>query len=173
MGYRINTTEKDVDQHQENLIAQGRFFESRFNILKDDKNLTVVFVDRWRDVSPDKPYGYGLMSNLNKSRPAREVVSGVFSGRQTVFAFPSVPEKQQSFPWETAIGWLMLLGFSVYYTNAPRFRRLFPRYFSAHAFYCDGLRNGRDVLPGATLILAFSEALSLGVVLNILFSFGA
>ncbi len=156
--------------------SQARYLEKHLRALLYDAAQAppAVFVHRWRDVrtptpSPAydlaRPYeqGYGLHTADDVPRPALDVVRGFFTGQQTVFAFPAGEAPAQEVPWPVLIGWLALVLVAACYALSPRFRFMVVRYFQAHGFYREAIREGRDVLLGASVVLLVTLALSVGV----------
>jgi len=166
--------------------AQARSFERYLPILFSDTlsvSLPAVFVFRWRDIQRqvltstrdlETPFTerYGLHARENIERPAKEVVEGIYTGRRETFAFRSGRTLQNHAPLTTFFGWGVILLLALFYALTPRFRHMVPRYFSAHFFYRDAVREGRDVLFGAStvLLIALGAAfgLTLSVILNVL-----
>ncbi len=160
--------------------AQARYLETHLRAwLEGAPAPPPVFVHRWRDAghatlaggpeSPD-PYGrrYGLLDRDGAKRPAFEVVKGLYTSRQRVFAFPAgrAPDRPVS-EW-VLLGWGMFLMLGIYYARAPRFRFMVPRYFTAHGFYREAIRQGRDVLPVASALLLVMMGLSTGMLGSVL-----
>jgi len=161
--------------------AQARFLETHLNALLDAANPPVaVFVHRWRDADPDAPdadpeppdpYGrrYGLHDRAGRPRPAFDVMAGIYTGRQRVFAFPPGRAPGPGAPWIVLIGWAVVAMIAGHYVRSPRFRFMAPRYFLAHGFYCDAVREGRDVLPMTSALLLLAIAVSVGMTASVVF----
>jgi hypothetical protein len=166
--------------------AQARYFERYLPVVLSDTlslSIPVVFVYRWRDIQRsylsttrdlDAPYGqrYGLHAQENVQRPAKTVVEAIFTGSRETFAFRSGRLPQDHAPLTTFLGWGVFLLLATFYALTPRVRHMVPRYFSAHFFYRDAVREGRDVLFGASTVLltALGAAfgLTMSVILNVL-----
>lgn len=156
--------------------AQARYLESNLNLLLGQRPAArpfAVFVYRWRDpaeqggVDGDTeqpvPVAYGL-STPTRMRPSMNVVSGIYTGDQTVFAFDGGEENAPSWPWTTVLGWCGVILLGTFYAASPRLRFMVPRYFGAHGFYRDAVREGRDVLLGVNAALLTIIGLTTGVV---------
>jgi len=157
--------------------AQARSLESSLRRLLADTTASsarAVFVYRWRDArsatpSPSRdlaqPYqqNYGLYTAGGAPRPARDVVQGFYSGTQTVFAFPTGEAPAPEIPWSLVFGWLVFILMATSYARSPRFRYMVPRYFLAHGFYREAIREGREVLLGVSVVLLVVVALGAGV----------
>ena len=160
--------------------AQARFLETRLNALLDAASPPVaVFVHRWRDAAPDAdadpeppdPYGrrYGLHDRTGRPRLAFDVTAGVYTGRQRVFAFPAGRAPGPGAPWIVLVGWAVVAMLAVHYARSPRFRFMAPRYFLAHGFYRDAVREGRDVLPMTSALLLLAIAAGVGMTASVVF----
>lgn len=158
---------------------QARYFENHLTTLLSD-TLSVrppaVFVYRWRDVRRvdastahdlDDPYmrRYGLHMADGTPRPALRVVAGIFTGRQRVFAFTSGDPPPASTSWPTLVGWTIMAALGIFYALSPRFRHMVPRYFQARFFFREAVREGRDVLLGASTVLLASLGVASGLVM--------
>ena len=147
---------------------QARFIENGLSALATAaERARAVFVYRWRDYEDElNPYGraYGLHRADESARPAAQVVEGFYTGQQTVFAFPAGEAPQQSYVWLMLLGWATIVAVSLMYAREPRFRRTVGRYFRSHSFYQEVVREGREVLPGATLSLLAGAALTVMII---------
>lgn len=159
--------------------AQARFLEDALDAWLSDPGLRVLFVHRWRDVGPSvpggaperpDPYGrrYGLLAVDGTPRPAFEVMAGFYTGRQRVFAFPAGTPPATGTPGWVLLGWGILLTLAGYYARSPRLRFMVPRYFLAHGFYREAVRQGRDVLPVASALLLVMLSLCTGMLGTVL-----
>jgi len=155
--------------------SQARFLETNLNAaLADTSDLEAVFVHRWRDsqaneerAGPERPdpFGrlYGLYDKQGNPRPAQQVVAGIYSGRQRVFAFSAGTPTPSPWPWVIVLGWGVFALIGVYYQQSPGFRFTVPRYFFAHVFYREVVREGRDVLPAASGLIMVVLGVSMGL----------
>ncbi|HMB94115.1 MAG TPA: hypothetical protein VKP65_24920 [Rhodothermales bacterium] len=161
-------------RHPHSSASQARYLETHLRTLLTGASPTVLFVYRWRDVEADRPSvrydmdrpyqpGFGLWTKEDVPRPSADVVQGFYTGEQTVFAFPAGAEPTPPTPWNVLIGWLVVILVTVCYAVSPRFRHMVPRYFQARGFYREGIREGRDVLLGASVLLLVALALGVGV----------
>ncbi len=160
--------------------SQARFLEDHLNaLLADTTGLVAVFVHQWRDVVPDEqragperpdPFGrlYGLYDSASNPRPALQVVAGIYSGAQTVFAFPAGVPASSSWPWGIVLGWVAIGLIGIHFARSPGFRFMVPRYFFAHVFYRDAVREGRDVLPDASALLLVVLGICVSIVGGVL-----
>lgn len=157
---------------------QARYFETHLPVLLSDTlsaEPPVVFVYRWMDEA--RRYEgvadelerlfverYGLHALDGTARPAMDVVAGVYTGRQTVFAFAQGDRVPERAPWTTLLGWGVMVMIGIFYATSPRFRHMVPRYFQAHFFFREAVREGRDVLLGASTVLLVSLAAAAGLI---------
>ena len=149
---------------------QARFLENVFAGLKDT-GVPLVFVHRWKDEIfsqqqiPD-PYGrnYGLYNRAKDPRPALYVMRGVYLGVQETFVFERGNPPLRPLHWFALVGWLLLSMMAVIYTGSPRFRSTIPRYFFAHGFYRNAVREAREVLPITSTAILTITGLSIGLI---------
>ena len=150
--------------------AQARFVEDALNLVHDSE-LSHVFLHRWRDGTSDMfdvpdPWGrrYGLYTRSSDPRPALQVVRGFLLGIQDTFAFDrGLPPQRHQF-WFPLIGWLMLAMTAMMYAGSPRFRSMIPRYFFAHGFFRNAVREAREVLPLTSTAILTVTGLSVGLI---------
>lgn len=149
----------------------------------------VVFAYRWRDAQggdtrgdsaraggaqgsgavPQDPYGraYGLLSAEGQPRPALKVVRGLYTGRQTVFAFDAGADPPERPPWLVLMGWGLVAALGVAYAGASRFRGLVRRYFGTSSFYRDAVREERAALGTGSFTLLAGASLCAGFVVAV------
>lgn len=145
---------------------QARYLEDALAQVLDSTRRppSTVFVSRWQDdpssLLPSRRYG--LHDTSGMSRPATAVVEGFLTGTQRVFAFPSGPEPKSESPIFILLGWALLALFGGIYTQSLFVRRTITRYFTAHGFYRDALREGRDLKPGLHCLLLGIVVAALG-----------
>lgn len=155
--------------------SQARNMESSLGELMGDSRLVAVFVHRWRDqlsgVAPTGTergdvYGraYGLQDETDIARPVMHVVTGIFSGGQSVFALPRDPSEPSPEVWYLLMGWLLIGIVAALYSSSPRFRYMTPRYFIAHGFYRNAVREAREVLPIVSTALLSVVGISIGMI---------
>lgn len=161
--------------------SQARYLETHLRALLADTSAAApraLFVYRWRDAPTARPgpahgaaqlltHSYGLHTADGTARPALAVVEGLYTGTQTTFAFPAGAPPPRPVPWILLAGWFVYLLLGTTYALSPRFRLMVPRYFQAHAFYRDGVREGREVLLGASIVLLVALALSVGIITTV------
>lgn len=157
---------------------QARLLETWLREIFVDRSDTppvAAFVYRWRDIQPGRPspafdlenpyrHAFGLFRVDGQARPAADVVSGIFSGRQNVFAFTSGPPPEADHPLSTLAGWIVLAVLGIAFASSPRLRPMVPRYFSAHGFYREAVREGRDVLLTASIVLLVCLSLAVAII---------
>lgn len=159
--------------------AQARYLENNLNRLLGRRTHVqpyAVFVYRWTDPAGSDvaeqerqsvvPVTYGLWSETAR-RPALNVVHGIFTGDQMVFAFDQGEGPSNGWPWVTLLGWSGVAVLGIFYAASPRLRFMVPRYFGAHGFYRDAVREGRDILFGSSVALLIVEGLATGVLWSV------
>lgn len=146
--------------------SQARYLEDALSGLLDSTRTTppAVFVHRWQDTPSAllSSRRYGLHEANGARRPAARVVNGLYSGTQTVFAFPSGTPSNASPSLVVIFAWGLIAAIGAIYAQSLFVRRTVARYFSAHGFYTDAVRQGRELHPGLTAILLCIVAASLG-----------
>jgi hypothetical protein len=131
-------------------------------------------VYRWRDrrlafPSPGQdllyPYRltYGLKTTRNEARSGWAVVEGIYTGDQTVFAFPVGQPARDQVPWVIILGWINVALLGIGFANFPRFRPTVRRYFTGHSFYRDAVKEGRELLFGPNAILLVIVMMAFGI----------
>lgn len=154
---------------------QARYLEQHLTDLLLDRStrgVRVVFVDRWRDgravlpnpasVSGSYSRTSGLHTAQQDERPAYHVVRGILTGTQFAFALEQGEGSEREWPWPTIFGWIALFLIALAYAFSARMRQMVPRYFLAHGFYRDAVREGRDLLLGSSLVLLAAVSLATG-----------
>ena len=176
-GSWIRTDVPDGLQNPRSPQQQGQYLERVLNDLLVDRlapAATAIFVYRWRDSSHELPLlsdgdpnpyitRYGLHDVEMEERPAFEVAAGIASGRQSTFAFPYGEEIKRDVPWVIIFGWASVLLVGLTYALSPRLQQMLPRYFFAHGFYRDALREGRELLLGSSFVLLIALSIAAGV----------
>ncbi|MEO0559467.1 MAG: hypothetical protein AAF170_14925 [Bacteroidota bacterium] len=162
---------------QGSLASQARAFETTLDELTGVLQPPVVaFVHRWRDVADEAARRdqrsevagtrFGLFDETGEPRPAFDVVSGIFTGRQRVFAFnagTTTAETRQASPL-IFVGWILMLGLGLFYAGAPKLSALAPRYFGRRDLYREAVSRGYDLSTSETAGLALGLCLAAGVV---------
>jgi hypothetical protein len=148
---------------------QARRLETQLATFVDAPPPTppAVFVYRWQDASSSGEPGlparaYGLTGPDGSVHPAGRVVRGFYTGRQQAFAFPRGPDPAEGWSGLVVLGWIVLAGIAVVFAQEPLARRTAARYFSAHGFYRDAVREGRETLPRIQPILLLCVAVAVG-----------
>lgn len=126
---------------------------------------SIVFIHRWRDAetSPLSSRRYGLHTAAGAARPAARVVEGFFTGSQRVFAFSAGTPPAQTPYGLLVLGWLLAIILAGLYVGRPFVRQTVRRYFGAHGFYRDAIREGRELEPGVTAVVLSVVAVALGL----------
>lgn len=87
--------------------SQARFLENHLPPLLESK-AKVIFVYRWQD--NDKHISrWGLIDKEGKELPAFEVLRGIYTGTQQIFAFDFGDHPPREIPWPRALTWIAIL----------------------------------------------------------------
>lgn len=151
--------------------SQARHLERALSTVLDTFQTPVpTFVYRWRDSASPllSSRRYGLYDHAGTPRPAAEVVSGFYNDTQRVFAFPSGTNQ---FPEPHALillAWALVAIIAILYAQTPFVRATFFRYFVAHGFYRNAIREGRDINPVINSILLLIVGSTVGLIVAVL-----
>lgn len=181
LGTWVRRDDRDGLLVPHSAAAQGRYLEASLPVLISDTlsmPLPAVFIYHWQDrerslpvVHQDleKPFveRFGLHTLAGEPRQAYRVVEGILTGRQDVFAFEEGRVRSGDAPWTTLLGWGVVLMIGIFYASSPRFRHMIPRYFQAHFFFRESVREGRDVLFGSSTVLLTALGIVTGLMLSV------
>lgn len=149
---------------------QARMLERELRYLLGDRNLRAVFVDRWRartklsDEATDKVGDYGITAPNGDARPASDVVRGLYTGNQQVFAFDAGKRSDDDFSWINLISFLSVTLFGLTYYGSISLRSIVRRYFLSHSIYIEKLSDGREATVGTSMFLLLCLSLAASVV---------
>ncbi len=157
--------------------AQARTLENALDaLLALETPPVAAFVYRWRDAAEDAVERdqraevtgtrFGLLGDADATRPAFDVASGFWTGRQRVFAFDAgaPAERELRASPLLLLGWGLVLGLGFFYAGAPRLSGLAPRYFTRRDLYREAVARGYDLSVVETAGLAVGLAVAAGVV---------
>jgi hypothetical protein len=145
--------------------AQARTLENGLRALRNlHPAPTAVFVHQWRGRN------HGLHAPDGSARLAASVVTGFYTGRQTVFAIdagapPPAPPGGTSF---MIVGWAIALILILLLSLAPRFRELIPRYFGRHNYYREAVQRSASLEGPAGFGITFALMIAAGIVVGVL-----
>jgi hypothetical protein len=154
--------ELQEDGHGEDGYREDSYADGRARGKRDAR--VSVFVARWTDASAPLGRAYGVYTSQGERRPAADVLRGVYTGAQRVFALPGGDAPGPDAPWVVLFGWLIVGVLAVIFARRPLFRRATVRYFSAHAFYCDSVREGRETMPIVNVFMLLLVSMATGVI---------
>lgn len=142
-------------------LASAAFSERMLARSRND----MVFLHRWRDQPMLDPWMklHGLYDAEGNPRPVVQMLLAAHRTGQPIFAREPEVEAQRV-PWSVLIGWLLITFMAMLYATSPRFRQMIPRYFLAHGFYRNAVREAREVLPLTSTALVSLIGLSTGLV---------
>ncbi|MEZ4699780.1 MAG: hypothetical protein R2834_05585 [Rhodothermales bacterium] len=178
----IDTQDEDGTRVPHSRSFQARFLETGLNALLSDtlsNPPSSVFVYAWRDRRFDRPSlghdlsspyldSYGLHGITGERRLALAVVEGIYTGRQTVFAFPPGRRPSEATPWVIILGWLVLLILGLAYFRYIRFQTMVRRYFFAHGFYRESVSQGRELMFGPNALVLAALVVASGLVYGVI-----
>lgn len=147
---------------------QARYLENALSKFRDSRqpSPTTVFVYRWQDQAPPvlESRRYGLYDDQGRARPAADVVEGFYTGTQQTFAFSSGSPPTNTPVAYILLGWGLITVVGSLYAHTPFVRRTVYRYFAAHGFYRDAVREGRETSLAINLLLFAILGLAAGVI---------
>lgn len=144
--------------------AQARYLERNLRtLMRADEPPVAVFVHRWKGPS------FGLLDPDATPRLALQVVQGIYTGRQMVFAIDAGPEPAAppGAPSFSVIGWIIAILLVLLLALAPRFRDLIPRYFERHIYYRESVQRSIGLEGFASMGFALALALSAGLIIGV------
>ncbi|MBN8587643.1 MAG: hypothetical protein J0L94_04900 [Rhodothermia bacterium] len=170
MGYKVQNSPE----------AQARYLERKLNrlVYTSPVPLKAIFVYRWKDVSrsifsqsatTDHNLHYGLWGTDKKPRPGYDVVKGIYTGKQTVFAFKAGSPLAQDQVWMIILGWVIVALIVIAYILSYRLQDILPRFFLAHDSYQEYLLRSRDAHTGTNALLMVAFGLCAGLSSVIIF----
>ena len=131
----------------------------------------VAFLARWRDREERGVRAevaglyYGLLDASGAPRAALDVASGVFTGRQRVFAFDAgPPSRGRGSGLLVLLGWVLALGLGLLLVASPRLGGLVPQYFGRRDLYREAVQKGYGLSTAVTAGLAALLSLAVGLV---------
>lgn len=147
---------------------QARYLEEALSqVLNAGRSApSVVFVARWQDRSSPRLFSrrFGLHAGEGTPRPAKKVVHGLYAGTQRVFAFPSGEKPATGPPVLLLLSWGLAALLGGLYARRLFVRQTVTRYFTAHGFYRDAVREGHDLHPGTNGILFGVVTVTVGII---------
>lgn len=170
LGFRVRGSADAGYRSRFSPQHQARMLERLLTELLADRNLRAVFVDRWRigpDVSPRVAADvgdFGIIAPDGRPRPAAEVVKGLYTGNQRVFAFDAGERSGNDFSWINLISFLSVMLFGLTYYGSISLRSLVRRYFLSHSIYLEKIGDGREPTVGTSMFLLLCLSLAAAVV---------
>lgn len=145
---------------------QARHLETALSSLDTLEASPPTFVYRWTDQSSPllRSRQYGIHDETGRPRPAKHVVSGFYTGTQKVFAFPSGTVPYPEPHAFILFGWGLFAVIAVLYAQVPFVRATLFRYFLAHGFYRNAVREARDINSTVNVILLLVVGCTAGLI---------
>jgi len=125
----------------------------------------VILLHRWRDQVGVDPWmmAFGLYDAAGNPRSVVDRLRSAHVTGQPIFAY-GPPVQAARVSWSVVVGWLLIIFLALLYASSPRFQQMIPRYFLAHGFYRNAVREAREVLPLTSTALISLIGLSTGLV---------
>lgn len=171
VGYQVVPGRSAGWRHTHSLEQQARRLEDILNQVKDREDVSAVFVERWSDEPGRAAHDgdmlrrrFGIIGPGGIAGLSYEVVRGIFTGQQHVFAIDAGTRRKITGVWLVSLGWLLLGSLAIAYASSPQMRQMAPRYFFSHGFFRESVAEGRDAIPVASLLMLIVIALSAGLI---------
>ena len=148
-------------RHPNSPQSQARYLETNLKALLQ-AGVPAVFVHRWKDASAQEQL-WGLVSADGTLHPSYEVVRGLFTGTQSVFAFAAGSQSSRGVPWVILFGWIVILCIGLLVATARRWQNLLLRYFRRHGFYVDAIRSEPQALGFSPALFLAIQSLAVGI----------
>lgn len=170
-GYKVPHSPENQARYLEEHL--GRALSGRYGTLR------AVFVRRWRDIAAERlefagdatkqgVQPFGLIAADGSTRPSYEVVRGLYTGGQGVFAFPAGSPTAELRPvWYRWLGWGVIFSLALLFRVSLTMGTNARRYFFAHGFYLETVASGRQVESGTHLLVLVVLSASVAVLAGI------
>ncbi len=171
VGYQVVPGRTAGWRHLNSMEQQARKLEIILNEVINRENIRAVFVERWSDEPGRLNHDadalgrrFGIIGPGGIPGKSYDIVSGIFTGRQLVFAIDAGTRRSITGVWLVMLGWLLVGTLAISYASSPQMRQMAPRYFMSHGFFRESVAEGRDAIPIASLIMLIAIALSAGLI---------
>ena len=146
--------------------SQARFLETYLPELLES-TYEAVFVYRWQDYA-NAPSQWGLVDASGDIRPAYEVLRGIYTGTQSVFAFDLGERPRRDPPWPLILGWLAFLLVTFLSLWYRRFPEVMWNYVMNMYPHRDTLYRESALLGGASFIYVIAQGILISAAVLIL-----
>ena len=177
VGHRVVHGRHGGWRHLFSEEQQARRLENSLNHVFGMTNIAAVFVERWSDEPARASHDgdalrrqFGIIGPGGIPGRSFEVVDGIYTSKQTVFAIDAGSRREITGMWIIIVGWILVGSVSVAYMSSPQMRQMAPRYFMSHGFFRESVAEGRDAIPVASLVMLFAIAGSAGIIGTVIVS---
>ncbi len=146
--------------------SQARFLENYLPELLEG-TFPVVFVYRWQDANGAFSQ-WGLLDALGEKRPAYEVVRGIYTGTQNLFAFDSGEWQRPPTPWPLILGWVSCLLIAILIMAYGRLPDVMWNYILNLYPHRDTLYRESALLGGISFVYTIAQGVLISAVVLIL-----
>ncbi len=146
--------------------SQARFLENHLPRLLES-TAKVIFVYRWQDTGNTSSQ-WGLIDASGQGRPALDVLRGIYTGMQQIFAFDFGDRPRQAAPWPLVLSWIICLLIALLSLWYDRFPNLMWKYAVNPHANLDTLYRKSVLPPDISLIYVITQGLLLSAVVLIL-----
>ncbi len=146
--------------------SQARFLENHLPRLLES-TAKVIFIYRWRDTGNTSSQ-WGLIDASGQERPVFDVLRGIYTGMQQIFAFDFGERPRQAAPMPLILSWITCLLIALLSLWYDRFPNLVWRYTVNPHANRDTLYRKSVLPPDVSLIYVITQGLLLSAVVLIL-----
>ncbi len=152
--------------HANSPQSQARFLENHLPKLLET-NAEVIFVYRWKDID-DTSSQWGLMDVSGQERPALDVLRGIYTGTQQIFAFDYGDKPIQAASWPLILSWITCLLIALLCLWYGRFANLIWKYTLNTPVNRDTLYHKSILPPDISFIYVIAQGILLSAVVLVL-----
>ncbi|MCY3595625.1 MAG: hypothetical protein OXH01_10385 [Bacteroidetes bacterium] len=146
--------------------SQARFLENHLPRLLET-TAEVIFVYRWQDTGNTSSQ-WGLIDASGQGRPAFDVLRGIYTDTQQIFAFDFGDRPRQAIPWPLILSWTTCLLIALLGLWYDRFLNLVYKYAADPWANRDTLYRKSVLPPDVSLIYVVTQGILLSAVVLIL-----
>ncbi len=146
--------------------SQARFLENHLPRLLESR-VRVIFVYRWQDSGTASPQ-WGLTDASGRARPALNVLRGIYTGTQQMFAFNFGDRPRRSTPWPLILSWITCLLIALLRLWYNRFSGLMWKYIVNPYINMDTLYRKSVLPPDVSLLYVIAQGILLSAVVVVL-----
>ena len=137
--------------------SQARYLENHLPPLLES-TVEVIFVYRWQDFADTGPQ-WGLIDAVDQKRPAYNVLQGIYTNTQDIFAFDLGNHPRQKPAWSLILAWSACFLVVILCFWFRRFSEILRRYFLGRALYRDALYRECALLGGPSFAFVVVQGL--------------